>query len=44
MIQVESYCKCVDDAYNIIDPGYQKDRGSVLRTMCEVSTTDKKNI
>jgi len=34
--RVESYCKCVDDAYNIIDPGYQKDRGSVLRTMCEV--------
>jgi len=34
--RVESYCKCVDDSYQIIDPGYQKDRGSVLRIMCEV--------
>jgi hypothetical protein len=34
--RVKSYAEDVDAVYQIIDPGYQKDRGIVLRSLCEV--------
>jgi len=35
--RVKKYCEQVDSVYQIIDPGYQKERGSILRSLCEVS-------
>ena len=37
IIQVQQYCEEVDAVYQIIDPGYQKERGTILRALCEVS-------
>ena len=37
LIQVKKYCEEVDGVYQIIDPGYQKERGAILRAPCEVS-------
>ena len=34
---MEKYCEEVDSVYQIIDPGYQKERGTILRALCEVS-------
>ena len=31
------YCEQVDAVYQIIDPGYQKERGTIIRALCEVS-------
>ena len=36
-MQVKRYCEEVDAVYKIIDPGYQKERGTILRALCEVS-------
>ena len=36
-MQVKKYCEEVDAVYQIIDPGYQKERGTILRALCEVS-------
>jgi len=35
--RVKRYCEEVDAVYQIIDPGYQKERGTILRALCEVS-------
>jgi len=35
--RVKRYCEEVDSVYQIIDPGYQKERGTILRALCEVS-------
>lgn len=35
--KVKSYAEDVDAVYQIIDPGYQKERGTILRALCEVS-------
>jgi len=35
--KVKQYGESVNEAYEIIDPGYHKDRGTVLRAHCEVS-------
>ena len=35
--QVKRYCEEVDSVYQIIDPGYQKERGTMLRALCEVA-------
>jgi len=35
--RVKRYCEVVDGVYQIIDPGYQKERGTILRALCEVS-------
>jgi len=35
--RVKRYCEEVDTVYKIIDPGYQKERGTILRALCEVS-------
>lgn len=35
--RVKSYAEEVDAVYQIIDPGYQKERGTILRALCEVS-------
>ena len=35
--KVKRYCEEVDGVYQIIDPGYQKERGTILRALCEVS-------
>ena len=32
---MKKYCEEVDAVYKIIDPGYQKERGTILRTLCE---------
>ena len=32
---MKKYCEEVDAVYQIIDPGYQKERGTILRTLCE---------
>ena len=37
VFQVKRYCEEVDSVYQIIDPGYQKERGTILRALCEVS-------
>ena len=34
---MKKYCEDVDSVYQIIDPGYQKERGTILRALCEVS-------
>ena len=34
---MKNYCEDVDRVYQIIDPGYQKERGTILRALCEVS-------
>lgn len=34
---MKRYCEEVDGVYQIIDPGYQKERGTILRALCEVS-------
>ena len=34
--RVRGYCEQVDSVYQIIDPGYQKERGTILRALCEV--------
>ena len=34
---MKRYCEEVDSVYQIIDPGYQKERGTILRALCEVS-------
>ena len=34
--RVKKYAEEVDAVYQIIDPGYQKDRGTILRHLCEV--------
>ena len=36
-LKVKRYCEEVDGVYQIIDPGYQKERGTILRALCEVS-------
>lgn len=33
--RVKQYAMDIDTVYQIIDPGYQKDRGTVLRALCE---------
>lgn len=33
--RVKQYATDIDTVYQIIDPGYQKDRGTVLRALCE---------
>merc|ERR1719384_2537474 len=35
--RVKRYCEEVDGVYQIIDPGYQKERGTMLRALCEVA-------
>merc|ERR1719273_3024891 len=35
--RVKRYCEVVDGVYQIIDPGYQKERGTMLRALCEVA-------
>jgi len=35
--RVKMYCEQVDAVYQIIDPGYQKERGTIIRALCEVS-------
>jgi len=35
--RVKSYAEDVEAVYQIIDPGYQKERGTILRALCEVS-------
>ena len=34
---MKKYCEEVDAVYKIIDPGYQKERGTILRVLCETS-------
>ena len=34
---MKRYCEEVDSVYQIIDPGYQKERGTMLRALCEVA-------
>ena len=34
---MKKYCEEVDRVYQIIDPGYQKERGTMLRALCEVA-------
>ena len=34
---MKKYCEEVDAVYQIIDPGYQKERGTILRVLCEAS-------
>ena len=34
---MKRYCEEVDNVYQIIDPGYQKERGTMLRALCEVA-------
>ena len=34
---MKRYCEEVDGVYQIIDPGYQKERGTMLRALCEVA-------
>ena len=34
---MKTYCEEVDAVYQIIDPGYHKDRGMILRTLSETS-------
>jgi len=34
--QVQKYAESLVSFYEIIDPGYQKERGTILRTLCEV--------
>jgi hypothetical protein len=34
--RVKTYCEAVDSSYQVIDPGYHRDRGTVLRALCEV--------
>jgi len=34
--RVKSYCEQVNQVYQVIDPGYHKDRGIVLKVLCEV--------
>lgn len=33
--RVKEYATDIDTVYKIVDPGYQKDRGTVLRALCE---------
>jgi len=35
--KVKTYCESVEYVYNTIDPGYHKDRGTILRALSEVS-------
>eukprot|EP00092_Neocalanus_flemingeri_P005352 GFUD01005766.1.p1 GENE.GFUD01005766.1~~GFUD01005766.1.p1 ORF type:complete len:592 (-),score=147.56 GFUD01005766.1:293-2068(-) len=35
--RVKKYCEEVDAVYQKIDPGYQKERGTILRALCETS-------
>ena len=34
--RVKTYCEAVEASYQVIDPGYHRDRGTVLRALCEV--------
>ena len=34
--QVNKYAEDVASVYDVIDPGYQKERGTILGTLCEV--------
>merc|ERR1712059_50743 len=34
--RVRQYAEEVDAVYQIIDPGYQKERGTILRALCQV--------
>jgi len=35
--KVKGYCESIEKVYNTIDPGYHKDRGTILRALSEVS-------
>ena len=37
--QVNKYAEDVASVYDVIDPGYQKERGTILGTLCEVRTS-----
>ena len=37
--QVNKYAEDVASVYDVIDPGYQKERGTILGTLCEVITS-----
>ena len=36
LFQVKKYAEDVASVYDVIDPGYQKERGTILGTLCEV--------
>ena len=36
---MNKYAEDVASVYDVIDPGYQKERGTILGTLCEVKTT-----
>ena len=37
LMQVKKYAEDVARVYDIIDPGYQKERGTILGSLCEVT-------
>jgi hypothetical protein len=34
--RVKTYCQTVNACYEVIDPGYHRDRGTILRALCQV--------
>jgi hypothetical protein len=34
--RVKTYCETVNSCYEVIDPGYHRDRGTILRALCQV--------